>query len=106
MNDERPMEVFQRAMGAIHSGEHEAALRDFIWLQVHSLEVDAGFAAVRRSYALAGWIELAKKYQPARTAIEERLAQLTAAQKNRPSDMELFQDRTALEERIQRLASM
>jgi len=47
------------------AGKHQEALQRFVWMYHNSLKEDPAFAAVRLSYMLAYWKELADKYPPA-----------------------------------------
>jgi hypothetical protein len=102
MDNPDPMAVFERAIDYVCSGQYDEALADFIWLQ-KPLQADLHFQALRRSYALAGWIELAKKFEPARVAIEELLEARRREHAAAPADPELFADLRALQERVSRL---
>jgi hypothetical protein len=57
------------AMNAARQGDHEGALREYVWFHEHALEHDAAYCGVRLSFALGAWAELAEAYPPARDAL-------------------------------------
>jgi hypothetical protein len=50
-------------------GRHEEALRELVWFHEHALEEQPALAAVRLSYALDDWAQLAKVYPKAMLAL-------------------------------------
>lgn len=97
------MVVYNRAMDSLRSGKFDESLDDFKWLQAHALEHGAHFQSLRRTYALAGWVELARLFAPAKQALEDLLTLRAQEHAQFPSDVEKAKDLFALEERIQRL---
>ena len=53
------------------SGRHEDALQRYLWYHRHALEYDPAQAAVRFSFALSDWMELARRYPKAHQALIE-----------------------------------
>jgi hypothetical protein len=102
---ENPMEVYQRAMGLLQNGGYAEALRDFVWLQENSVKFAPDYQSLRRTYALAGWIELAKIFAPARQALDELQNSLICRQADAPEDKEAADDLAALQSRYHRLNS-
>lgn len=54
------------------SGEHAAALEHYLWLWDHGEEHNRGFGGVRVSFFLGELVRFAEKYEPMRTALEQR----------------------------------
>ncbi|MBI5773656.1 MAG: serine/threonine protein kinase [Verrucomicrobia bacterium] len=52
-------------------GRYEEALQRHLWLHQHALESDPSFSAVRLSFWLADWLELARRYPRAKQALLE-----------------------------------
>jgi thioredoxin 1 len=53
-------------------GDHAGALRHYLWLWDHGDESSRGFGGVRVTSFLRDFMSLAKKYEPAREALEQR----------------------------------
>jgi hypothetical protein len=52
-------------------GAYEEALQRHIWYHNHALEIDSAHSAVRLSFALSDWMELARRYPKAKQALIE-----------------------------------
>jgi hypothetical protein len=52
-------------------GAYEEALQRHIWYHNHALEIDPAHSAVRLSFALSDWMELARCYPKAKQALVE-----------------------------------
>ena len=52
-------------------GAYEEALQRHIWYHNHALEIDPAHSAVRLSFALSDWMELARRYPKAKQALVE-----------------------------------
>jgi serine/threonine protein kinase len=52
-------------------GAYEEALQRHIWYHNHALEIDPAHSAVRLSFALSDWMELARRYPKAKQALIE-----------------------------------
>jgi hypothetical protein len=52
-------------------GAYEDALQRHIWYHNHALEIDPAHSAVRLSFALSDWMELARRYPKAKQALIE-----------------------------------
>jgi serine/threonine protein kinase len=52
-------------------GAYEEALQRHIWYHNHALEIDSAHSAVRLSFALSDWMELARRYPKAKQALVE-----------------------------------
>jgi serine/threonine-protein kinase len=64
-----PQAVLHGAFALAQLGRYEDALRSHLWFHEHALAHNPALAGVRLSYALAGWVELGKKYPPALKAL-------------------------------------
>ncbi len=82
----------------VDEGRHEEALREYIWFHEHALKEDPALSAVRRSYALRGWADLAKVYSPAGLALKAVRDRKTTALLSNEGDRGTFQDVAAINE--------
>lgn len=102
MKGRDPMSVYEKAMDFMSTGQYADALSELIWLQ--SETIDSDYLPLRRTYALAAWIELAKEFEPAKVAIQALLQSRRDQLNLMPGNVELAKDLGALEERIKRLS--
>lgn len=95
-----PIEInrLQAARMAGLNGQHEEALREFIWFHEHALKERPALIGVRLSYALAYWVELGKVYPPAMRALEQIRDDKSAALLEGTGDTVLFRDVIAINE--------
>lgn len=84
----------------VYEGRHEEALRELIWFHEHALEQQPSLRAVRLSYALGYWADLAQKYAPARAALdairEREVTRLLSGQ----GDRALFHDVASIDQAL------
>ena len=64
-----PLDRLHAALSAADAGRHEEALQEYIWFHEHALELEPALYGVRRSFALAYWADLGKRYPAARDAL-------------------------------------
>ncbi|MEZ0225709.1 MAG: hypothetical protein ACAH83_14230 [Alphaproteobacteria bacterium] len=69
-----PKETIEKARTAFTDGNYADALELYDHFYEHALEADPSYYGVRLSYCLDEWAELAKKYQPAKVRLEEKMA--------------------------------
>lgn len=81
-------------------GRHEEALSEFQWFHAHALEEDRSLRAVRLSFALGGWMELARVYPPARVALEAQRDRHVAALLDGGGGKTAFVDLASINERL------
>jgi hypothetical protein len=68
-DDPDPSAILHEGVSDTRAGRYATALSKFVWFYEHSLEYDAALGAVRLSFALGYWFDLARKYPPARDAL-------------------------------------
>jgi len=66
-----PDQILSEASRDHQRGDHELALQKFLWFHEHALEYDEHLSAVRLSFALSYWHDLAVDYPPAMSALLE-----------------------------------
>ena len=64
-------QIYAEAQELRAHGRYEEALQRHLWLHHHALETDPGYSAVRLSFWLADWAELARRYPNAKQALME-----------------------------------
>ena len=67
----KPSEILQEAARLVQEGQYEQALQRHLWYHHHALEFEPSQVGVRLSFALSQWMELARRYPPARVALIE-----------------------------------
>lgn len=70
-NSSSPMEVLDEAQEDRLAGRYEESLRKFEWLFKQGHVVDPTFDSVRVSFAIGGWADLAKDFEPARVKLHK-----------------------------------
>jgi hypothetical protein len=63
--------ILGEAKDFMSKGAYEKALQRHIWYHNHALEIDPAHSAVRLSFALSDWMELARRYPKAKQALIE-----------------------------------
>ena len=82
-----PTAILSEARQDTSAARYETALAKFLWFHYHAKEHDQGLGAVRLSFALAYWRQLADRYPPALDAMKRaRDRALTAFGKGRGAD--------------------
>jgi hypothetical protein len=81
-------------------GDHEFALREFIWFHDHALAEDAALYGVRLSFALGYWEELGKAYPAAMRALEAVREKKAEALLRGEGGRDIFHDVVAIDERL------
>jgi hypothetical protein len=83
------------------NGNHDEALREYIWFHNHALEEDPALSGVRLSFALAYWTDLGESYPPALRALEEIRNQKAAALLRGSESRDAFRDVVAINEALE-----
>ena len=65
-----PSTILREAERDMRAGRFEDALAKHVWYHENALKHDDGQTGVRRSFALADWLELGKKHAPALAKLE------------------------------------
>jgi hypothetical protein len=79
---------------------YEQALAKFLWFHKNALRYEPALSAVRLSFALSYWWELAAAYAPAREAFIRTRDKAEAAFRADCSSFELFQELSAMNDRL------
>jgi hypothetical protein len=82
-----PVEVLRSASALAASGRHADALRDYIWLLEHGVEVDPAFIGVRDSHLLVAMVALGDSYEPARVELQRRQLELETVVLKQPKEV-------------------
>jgi hypothetical protein len=64
-----PETVLTEAEQLARQGRYPEALEKHVWFHEHVLGIDASYSGVRLSFALRSWVELGKRFPPAREAL-------------------------------------
>src|SRR5437016_5777653 len=89
-----PVDVYKRfreSHTAAMAGRYEEALDGYVWFHENSQD-EPGMRGVRLSIALAYWMDLARVYPPARTALEAIRDRKTKGLLNGIRDFPFFRD--------------
>ncbi|NJM54833.1 MAG: hypothetical protein HC841_01880 [Verrucomicrobiae bacterium] len=81
-------------------GEYADALQRCLWLHHNAAKVDAGYSAVRLSFMLADWAELARRYPPAKQAMIETRDRATREFAEGRGNFDLFMEVARLNEAL------
>lgn len=95
-DDPDPNEILYSAVDDARAGRHEAALAKFVWFHHNALSVAQSLSAVRLSFALSDWYDLAKDYPPAMAAMLDARDQAEFSFLNAGYQYEQFADLSAL----------
>lgn len=95
-----PMDVYDRAMKSTDEGEFTSALEDFVWIYNHSTDESNMYQALRRTYGLAGWVILARRYPPALKYLKDILDKNIEILKIDPDNSNIKSDVDAINENM------
>jgi hypothetical protein len=95
-----PSEILHSAVDDTRKGSHEEALAKFLWFHNNALQYERGLSAVRHSFALAYWLDLATIYRPAHDAFIRTRNETEAAFRESPYDFDLFHDVASMNDRL------
>lgn len=85
---------------AAREGRYEEALREFVWFHEHVLKEEPSLCAVRLSFALGYWMDLAELYPRARLVLEEIRDRKTAVLLVSVGGPRLFHDVVSINENL------
>lgn len=91
-DDPNPFEILHSAVDDTRAGSYEQALAKFHWFHKNALQHDRGLGAVRLSFALSYWLDLAVAYPLARDAFIRTRDEAELAFRNDPSNFDLFHE--------------
>lgn len=95
-DDPNPSEILDSAFDDTRDGTHERALAKFLWFHENALQHQPSLSAVRLSFALGDWFELAAVFPPAKDAFLRTRDKAESAFLDDPSNFHLFQEAAAL----------
>lgn len=90
--DISPREVLKEALNDYKNNNYDNALDKYIWLHNDSLKHKPNFYSVRLTFAIAYWVELAKKYPKAKKALFETRDKKTNLIMSNNGNLELYRD--------------
>lgn len=92
-----PMEILTEARKDRDAGDYATALLKYLWLHQEGAKKDPAFDAVRLSFAVADWADLAKDYSPALVKLKE-VREVTCGQIKASADkiVALFREYVAI----------
>lgn len=90
-------ERLRAAHRAIGEGQYAEALDGLVWFHHRALEYDRHLGAVRLSYGLVFWLDLARVYPPALDALLELRERKAQALVRGEGDVDLFHDLVAID---------
>jgi predicted Ser/Thr protein kinase len=91
-----PNQIRDEANQLRDKGQYHAALERYLWYWTHALSYDPGLSAVRRSFLLADWFELARRYAPAKQELLRIRAQDIEHLLRGSGSFDLFMDLAAI----------
>ncbi|MCY2987424.1 MAG: hypothetical protein NTY19_06105 [Planctomycetota bacterium] len=95
-----PPETLHSAVIDKHEGSYEQALAKFLWFHNNAKQYDRGVSAVRLSFALGYWLDLATVYPPARDAFIQTRDETEVAFRENLPNFDLFQEIAAMNSRL------
>src|SRR4051812_41965601 len=105
MSKDRARAALNAAQKLASQGKFSAALKKHIWFHNHALEIRKSYYGVRLSFALAYWMELARKYPPALAALRKIRDKKTASLSRGKADRALFHDVESINDRLKESAA-
>jgi hypothetical protein len=87
-----PSTILHSAARDTREGHYEHALTKFLWFHNNAVQHDRALSAVRLSFAIGYWLDLATVYPPARDSFVRARDETEEAFRKNPSDFDLFHD--------------
>jgi len=91
-DDPNPSEILNSTVDDTRTGAYETALAKFLWFHKNAVRLEPGQSAVRVSFALGYWLELANVFPPARDAYIQTRDETESALRADWSNFDLFRD--------------
>ncbi len=91
-----PNKIREEANQMRDKGQYHAALERYLWYWTHAVSYDPGLSAVRRSFLLADWFELAQRYAQAKQELLRIRAQDIERLLRGSGSFDLFMDLAAI----------
>ena len=95
-----PFDILHTAVDDTRDGLHERALAKFLWFHHNALRYDRALSAVRLSFALGYWWDLAEVYPPARDAFIRTRDETEATFRRDHWNFDLFHDIASLNRQL------
>ncbi len=95
-----PSSILRSAVDDKRDGQYEQSLAKYLWYHKYAVQYDQGLSAVRLSFALGYWLDLATVYSPARDAFIRTRDETEQAFLKRPSEFDLFHDVASMNDRV------
>jgi hypothetical protein len=87
-----PPSILHSAVDDKRDGRYEQSLAKFVWFHYNAVRYERGQSAVRRSFALAYWLDLATVYPPARDAFIRTRDETELAFRQNLCEFDMFHD--------------
>ena len=87
-----PYSILHSAVDDKRDGQYEQSLAKFLWFHHNAVQYERGLSAVRLSFALAYWLDLATVYPPARDAFIRTRDETEQTFVKDTSDFDAFHD--------------
>ncbi len=100
-----PSTILDEAERDARAGRYDDALAKHVWYHENALKHEPAQSGVRRSFALADWLELGKKHPPALAKLEayrQEARQRVLASKEKKEVFEPFADFAAISRRLEK----
>jgi hypothetical protein len=91
-----PFAILHSAVDDTSARLYEKALAKFLWFHDNAVQLQPSLAAVRLSFAISYWLELASLYPPAQRALVETRDRAEASFRNDTSNFHVFLELRAL----------
>jgi hypothetical protein len=95
-----PSEALRAVRELTRQGRFAKALERQLWFHEHAFEYRPSLSAVRLSYGLSAWVELARQYPPARDALLATRDRLAAAVRGGDTAFDRFHELAAINEHL------
>ncbi len=95
-SDPRPSDILDSAVRDTRDGSYEQAFAKFLWFHANALQYERGLSAVRLSFAISYWLELAEVYPPAHDAFMRTRDEAEIAFQRDFTNFELFREIASL----------
>jgi len=98
-------QILSEAQNLTSRGRYEESLQRHLWFHQHASEIDPAYKAVRLSFALSDWTELARRYPKAKQALIEIRDHKTRELAAGRGHFDLFMDVASINQHLQEEAA-
>ena len=99
-DDPDPWTILHSAADDERPAKYDRALAKYLWFHKHALQYEPALSAVRLSFAIAYWLDLAAVYPPARDAFVRTRDEAESAFRFDFTSLGLFQEVASLNSRL------